>query len=144
MALTADKARKTSGYPEGVPYLVAASTIIYQGSLVATNSTGFLVPAANNTTHRCGGVAAQSVDNSDGSDGDVSITVESEQLEVFASSGIVQADVGEACYVLDDETVADNAASSKNVHVGTIKRLISTNLVLVKVSPQQPIAASPT
>lgn len=145
MALTADKARYYSGLGiDSEPYLVAASTQIYQGALVCVNSSGFLVPAANDTTFECVGVAAQSVDNTSGNNGDKTCIVDTEQVERFASSGITQADVGKACYVIDDETVGDDAAASKNVHVGTIRRLISTNLVEVKVRPQPAVTAQPT
>jgi hypothetical protein len=143
MPLTADKSRQVRGWPLGTPYPVAASQTIYAGALVATNAAGFLVPAANNTAFRCVGVARESIVTGAG-DGASSIIVERGQVEVFAGSGIVQGDVGEACYVIDDATVGDNAAASKNVHVGTIMRLISTNVVEVLVAPQQPIAASPT
>jgi hypothetical protein len=144
MALTADKARKVRGYPVGVPYPVAASTTIYAGALVAVNSSGYLVPAANDTTFECVGVASENVDNSSGSNADLSCNVEVGQIEVFTGSGITITGVGKACYVVDDETVGSDAVASKNVHVGTVRRLVSTNVVEVQVWPQPAVTAQPT
>lgn len=143
-ALTADKARKVRGNPIGVPYPVAASTTIYQGALVSVNSSGYLIAATNDTTTMCVGVAAEHVDNSSGSNGDKTCSVEIMQVEEFTSSGIVITDVGYPAYVLDSGTVGDDAAASKNVHVGTVVRLVSTNVVEVLVLPQPTVTAQPT
>lgn len=144
MALSADKPRRFRGTPIGIPMPVAASTTIYQGALVCVNSSGYLVPAANNTTYECMGVAAESADNSSGSNGDLTVTVDFNHVERFTGSGITQADVGKSCYVIDDETVGDDAAASKNVHVGTVVQLEATNVVLVHVLPRPAVTAQPT
>lgn len=143
MPLTADKARNVRGYPIGVPFPVATATTIFAGSLVSVNSGGYLVPSANNTTHECVGVASESVVNA-GANGAKSINVEWMQVEQFKSTGIVQGDVGKSCYVLDDETVGDDPAASKNVHVGTIVRLVAANVVEVHVLPRPAVTAQPT
>lgn len=144
MPLSADKKREVRPGPiVGVPYPVAASTTIYSGALVCVNSSGYLVPAANNTTYECVGVAAEGVVNS-GSNGDKSCTVQFLHVEEFPSSGITQADVGKSCYVIDDTTVGDDAAASKNVHVGTIVRLVATNVVEVHILPRPAVTAQPT
>jgi len=145
MPLSADKKREVRPGPIlGVPYPVAASTTIYSGALVCVNSSGYLVPAANDTTFECVGVAAEGVDNSSGANAAKYCTVQFLHVEEFPSSGIVQGDVGKSCYVIDDTTVGDDAAASKNVHVGTIVRLVSTNVVEVHILPRPAVTAQPT
>lgn len=144
MPLSADKKREVRPGPiVGVPFPVAASTTIYSGALVNVNSSGFLVPAANNTTHEFVGVAAEGVVNS-GSNGDKFCTVQFGHVEEFPSSGITQSGVGKSCYVLDDTTVGSDAAASKNVHVGTVVRLVATNVVEVWILPRPAVTAQPT
>ena len=145
MPLSADKKREVRPGPIlGVPYPVAASTTIYSGALVCVNSSGYLVPAANNTTYECVGVAAEGVDNSSGSNGDKTCTVQFLHVEEFPSSGITITGVGKACYVVDDTTVGSDAVASKNVHVGTVVRLVSTNVVEVHILPRPAVTAQPT
>lgn len=143
MALTADKARNVRGTPIGVPHPVATATTIYAGALVCVNSGGYLVPAANDTSFECVGVASESVVNA-GANGAKTCNVEWMQVEQFASSGITITGVGKSCYVLDDATVASDAVASKNVHVGTVVRLVSTNVVEVQVLPRPAVTAQPT
>lgn len=144
-ALTADKVRDVRpGGAIAIPVPVAASTTIYLGSIVNVNSSGFAVAGANDTSHECVGVAKEFVDNSSGSNGDKTVLVEFGQVERFASSGIAQADVGKSAYVLDSGTVADDAAASKNVHIGTIVRYISSSACEVHVLPRPAVTAQPT
>ena len=50
---------------------VAASTHVYQGSLVGLNTSGYLVKASADPTLRIVGVSESDVDNSSGSAGDL-------------------------------------------------------------------------
>lgn len=107
-ALTADRKiiSKWTGRTMAIP--VAASTTIYNGALVAVNTSGYAVPAANTVGFRVIGVATKKADNSSGSAGDISVQV---STGVFAfkndADAIAQADVGRRCYVQDDQTVQD-------------------------------------
>lgn len=144
-ALTADKVRDVRpGGAIAIPVPVAASTTIYLGSIVNVNSSGYAVAGANDTSHECMGIAKEFVDNSAGSNGDLSVIVEFGQVEKFASTGITQADVGKSAYVLDSGTVGDDAAASKNVHIGTIVRLVATNICEIHVLPRPAVTAQPT
>ncbi len=110
-ALTADrdtrsKASDIRGYP------VAASTTIYKGSLVAVNSAGYLVPAADTAGFRVAGVAHEKVANS-GSAGDKTCLVESGRAYRFGATSIVQGHVGQMMFVVDDNNFDDTVGTNR-------------------------------
>lgn len=85
---------------------MAASTTIYQGGLVAINSSGYAVPASATTGLVHAGVATETKTNS-GSAGAAYIKVRSGIFRLGNKGGdlIDQADVGRSAYIEDDETV---------------------------------------
>lgn len=91
---------------------VVASDIIYSGSLVVVNASGYFAPAGstgNINGCRVVGVSVDEVDNSDGSDGDLNCTVYRGTFRFDNSSStdaITIADIGKNAYVVDDHTVA--------------------------------------
>lgn len=91
------------------PLPVAASTRIYQGTLVAVNLSGYLVPASADPTLRVLGRAEQEVDNSAGSAGAKTCKV---KRGVFgwanssSTSAVTDAHIGRTCYAVDDNTVS--------------------------------------
>lgn len=103
---------------------VAAATQIWAGGMVSVLADGTgAVPAGTASSGRAAGVATQNVDNTDGADGDLNVTVERGCFR-FANSAaadeITIADVGEVCYVVDDETVALTDDSGNRVVAGAI------------------------
>lgn len=133
-ALTADKPRVTSGNPVGVTYPVAASTTIFLGSLVNLDASGNAVAGTDAASRSFVGVAAEYIDNSDGSAGDLSICVQTGQLEKLNHSALVAADKGKNVVISDDNTVTDTAAATNDVKVGTLMTISgSTCEVLVGV-----------
>ena len=105
---------------------VAASTTIYAGSLVCTDTAGHAVPAADTSGYTFEGVATEQVDNSSGSDGDLSVIVRRRGRYRFNSaSPLDQASMsGEAC-ASDDQTVADESDVTNNIVCGRIDRIVS-------------------
>lgn len=107
-ALTADRAtpERRSEY---ISVPVAASTRIFQGSLVATDASGNLVPASASVALTVVGMATEYKDNRDGAAGDLSCRV---QFGTFrwansaAADEITIAHRGRIVYALDDQTVA--------------------------------------
>lgn len=98
---------------------VAASTIIYAGSLVCRNASGNAVPGSVATTLKALGVADQRVDNSAGSAGAKSVQIR-KGVFCFANSSagdlIAIADIGNDCYIVDDQTVAKtNGGSTRSI-----------------------------
>jgi hypothetical protein len=88
---------------------VAASTTIYQGTLVALTLLGYLVPASADPTLRVIGRAEEYVDNSAGSAGAKKCRASRGIFGFANSSGtgaIVDLDVGRFVYAVDDSTVS--------------------------------------
>lgn len=125
------KDRKTAQYgtpDEVVPGLlafpVAAATTIYAGSLVATNASGYAVPASASTALKLWGRAEQQVINTTaagfGSAGDLDVTVKPGVFAFTASGTITIANVGQACYAVDDQTIATTDGAGLYPYAGVI------------------------
>lgn len=101
---------------------VLANAIIYPGALVAIDASGYLTPGATSAVLRCVGVAAPKrqqmdrdgiVDATGLSSGDISCEVQAcIALMVNGSTSLTIADVGNDCYVVDDQTVTRTNGSS--------------------------------
>ncbi|MBK67915.1 MAG: hypothetical protein CMP22_07265 [Rickettsiales bacterium] len=101
---------------------VAASTTIYKGALVARDASGNLVPGAVATTLKKAGVAVESVDNT-GSAGAVGCHYETGCFAFGNSTStdeITKADIGNDCYIVDDETVAKTSGTNTRSIAGEI------------------------
>ena len=103
-------------------YPVKANVKIYQGSLVVLDA-GYAAPGRTATGLIAVGRANETIDNTGGSAGAVKARVE-EGCFLFGNSAstdlIAQADVGQDCYLVDDQTVAKTTASSTRSRVGKI------------------------
>lgn len=138
-ALSADLARARMGVTpvvaNGLAIPVAASTTIYQGSLVAVNTAGYAVPASATASMRVIGVAETKKDNSAGAAGDLSVVTRRGAF-YFANSSttaaVVDADVGRPCYVVDDNTVARHSIDTLRPIAGMVLG-VDDNGVLVEV-----------
>lgn len=89
---------------------VAASTIIYSGTMVASDASGNAVPASASAALRLWGRAESQVDNSSGSAGAKRVRVRP-GVFAFNNSGagadlIAAADIGKYCFAVDDNVVA--------------------------------------
>lgn len=122
MTLSKDRdTKKRSGKLFSAP--VAASVTIYAGALVARDANGNLTPGAVATTLKKSGRALQQVDNSDGSAGDLNCEYE---VDCFcwgnsaSSDEITKADIGNDCYIVDDETVAKTSGTNTRSVAGQI------------------------
>lgn len=117
MALTAD--RKTPMRDgEIIELSVAGSTTIYAGGMVAKNSSGYAVPAADAANLVVMGRAEEYVDNSNGSNGDATVLVRRRKAFKFKNSSshaVTIAHIGGNVYVEDDETVASSGGSNNIV-----------------------------
>jgi hypothetical protein len=107
-ALTADFNRATKAWLHVTEkFLLKASTLVYQGALVATEfSTGYLVNAANTAGLKVAGISEGHYDNSSGADGAAEGDVTIGDLAKFSASGATQDWVGKIVYVVDNDTVA--------------------------------------
>lgn len=102
---------------------VAATKVIYAGSMVFLNATGFATPGAIATTLIADGVAKSTVDNSTGADGDKMVETEKGVFRFGNSTStdaITKAEIGDPCYVVDDQTVAKTNGTNTRSVAGTI------------------------
>jgi len=103
---------------------VAAGVKIFAGAIVALNATGFATPGATSTTLKALGRAEEQVDNTGGADGAVTVKVR-RGLFRFANSAaadeITAADIGNDCYIVDDQTVAKTSGTSTRSIAGKIR-----------------------
>lgn len=102
---------------------LAASAKIWAGSLVMRDASGYLTRGATATGCIGVGRAEASVDNTSGTAG--AKTAEYRRgIYGFANAGgadlIAQADVGQLCYILDDQTVAKNDGSASRSPAGIV------------------------
>lgn len=102
---------------------VAAGVTIYQGSLACLNAAGFAVPGSTATTLKADGVAQATVVGG-AANGDVEIDVE-RGVYRFANSAagdaITVADIGNDCFIVDDQTVAKTNGTNTRSVAGRIE-----------------------
>ncbi len=129
-ALTADRnTPRREG--ELVNMGVAAAKKIYAGAFVMRSPTGYATPGA--TATGCVGIgrAESQEDNSSGSDGDLTIDVRKGTFRLGNSAGgdeITIADIGQDCYIVDDQTVAKTDGGGTRSVAGRIHTLDSTGV----------------
>ncbi|MDG9808580.1 hypothetical protein N7613_08055 [Pseudomonas juntendi] len=106
MALTAD--RNTPLKQTDIVVIgVGAGVRIYAGSLIALTATGFAIPGKTATGLTYVGRAEESVDNTAGADGAVSVKVHRNRAFKWANDGtVIQARLLKPAYIVDDATVA--------------------------------------
>ena len=102
---------------------VKGATEIFAGSLVAMDANGYAVPGATATTLKGLGRAEEHVDNSAGADGDLTVRV-GRGIYRFANSASTDAitfsEVGDDCYIVDDQTVAKTDGTGTRSVAGKI------------------------
>lgn len=122
MALTAD--RKTPVRTgRDLSLGVAASAVIHAGALMVRNAGGFAAPGSVATTLKALGRAEESVDNSAGANGALSVRIQTGTFRwknSAAADEITAADIGNQCYVVDDETVAKTDGTATRSVAGRI------------------------
>jgi hypothetical protein len=123
-ALTKDRA---TPYRDGVEieFPVAANTKIYAGSLVAANSSGYVVPAADTAGQKFLGVAMGQVDNTGGANGAKSVVVRRAGVFEFDALSITQNMVGDGMFLIDDHTFDDAAGAANDIRCGVLVKYVS-------------------
>jgi hypothetical protein len=107
----------------GFARAVAATKKIFEGSIVCLSATGFATPGATATALVADGVALSTVDNSAGADGDKTVEVEKGVFRFGNSAStdaITRAEIGDDCYIVDDQTVAKTSGSNTRSIAGKI------------------------
>lgn len=117
---------------------VAASTIIYAGSLVFVNSSGYATPTSPDQTMTCVGYAEAEVDNSTGSAGDKTIIPRIGALKLTNSSSsdaISADDFGKLAYAADNQTAALTSNSGTRAPIGPIIGMSGSQVVVIAGFP---------
>ncbi len=102
---------------------VAAAKKILAGALVALDASGNVTPGAVSATLKKPGRAPLTVDNSTGAAGDQKSDIE---FGVFlwknsaSADAITRADIGNNCYIVDDETVAKTSDTNARSVAGKV------------------------
>lgn len=104
-------------------YPVLAATVIYGGAIACLDAAGWAVPGATATTLIAAGRADERADNSTGGNGAINAKIRAGVFR-FANSAaadaITAAEIGDACFIVDDQSVAKtNGVGTRSV-AGTI------------------------
>ncbi|HPB75359.1 MAG TPA: hypothetical protein PLY96_08895, partial [Chromatiaceae bacterium] len=107
----------------------------FQGGIAVLDSSGNVKPGVTATGLIPAGVFTAQVDNSTGSAADVTATVQPGTFRFGNSAGgdeITKAEIGDTCYLVDDQTVAKTNGSSTRSAAGQIVD-VDTSGVWVRV-----------
>ncbi len=121
MALGTD--RNTPMRQPGIQSGLAAAALIYAGALVMRNAAGYITKGATATGSVGVGRAEERVDNSAGSAGDKSVDFRPGTF-LFKNSAstdaITIAQIGDVCWIVDDETVAKTNGTGTRSPAGIV------------------------
>lgn len=128
---TAREAKRKDG--EIISYPMAAVKIP-KGALVNINAVGYATNATDTSGDTFAGVAYESVDNSAGTAGALSVRVETAGTFVFVDGGAngAQTDVGVTFKITDNQTVTD-ASTTNNIVAGVAVESVSTTSVRIRI-----------
>jgi len=121
--LTEDRqleARESKSYVYGV----ADGAKIFHGAIVCKNATGYAVKGSADNTLIPLGISEQFVDNTDGGDGDLTVSVREGVFKCDnsgAADEITIAELGQTCYIVDDQTVAKTNGAGARPAAGYIR-----------------------
>jgi hypothetical protein len=106
-----------------IPVAVSGGKKIHGGSLVVVLPTGFAAPGLAALGVSYLGRAENSVDNTDGEDGDAFVNVRRNKVFKWKNSPtdpIGQESMGKACFIEDDETLASSDGEGSLSMAGTV------------------------
>jgi hypothetical protein len=124
-------------------YPVATGVKCLAGTIAVLSATGFVQPATVATTLTAVGRFAKEIDNTGGANGAVSATVERGifRFENSASTDLIAlADIGNKCFIVDNQTVAKTNGTSTRSVAGYVDDVDSTG-VWVAIDPSNGASA---
>jgi hypothetical protein len=132
-ATTSDRVMERKG-TDFQDYPVKANTKVPAGTLVCIDSSGWAVPAADSAGYKFVGVAYAQADNIGGANGDKYVRCRRTDSWKFAYTGsLSQANVGDAVYIVDNQTVALAASTTQDIKAGIIHEYIDANFIYVDI-----------
>lgn len=133
MAVTANQiVKRMDGDRRSYP--VAASTTIYEGTLVFITASGYADDDTATGVNGFAGIAVAKADNSSGSAGDVWVDVYTSGDFELTGTGFAQTDVGMPLYA-DDNYACVLSLGSTSVRIGKIVRYVSSTKHIVAIQP---------
>ena len=133
MAVTANQVPRRRGVCERRSVPVAASTILYGGTMCFEDAGGdFTGTVLENGSF--GGIVCEQVDNSSGADADknADVWVSGEFLLTLSAATAAHDDIGKAVYGVDNYQITETATDL--VPVGIITEVVSTTQVWVQIA----------
>lgn len=115
-------------------YPVAASTYIYEGTLVFVSSAGYGDDDTASGVNEFAGIAVSAVDNSSGSNGDLAAEVYTDGVFELTGTGFAQTDVGSKIYATDNYTIT-TTATGNGVLIGECTEYVSSTKLKVRIDP---------
>ena len=134
-ALTEDKAIERQ---DGVtlPFEMAGSEKVFGGALCCVNAAGYALEGSDTSGLIFQGIATEQVDNSNGSNGDLDITLRRRGLiKAIMGTAITIANVGDNVFLVDDQTVDLTGNVSNNIFCGIIAGYIDTTHAWIDIEP---------
>ncbi len=130
--------RDTKAYGENATHElyslgVAASTIIYQGSMVARDASGNAVPASAAQGLRIIGRAEEKVDNSAGTAGAKTVNIRKGVFRYAngaTTDALTKADIGRKVYASDDQTLARTSNKGNRPIAGIMVGLENSQIIV--------------
>jgi len=113
-----------------------AAVKLFKGTLACHNATGYLAKGADTANFKFAGVTYETVDNSGGAAGALECRVfKTGEFEFVYNGGDAgQALLGLEVYVVDDQTVDEDAAVTTNdIKCGVISEVVSATKVRVRI-----------
>jgi hypothetical protein len=118
-----------AGDPIREEYPAIAADILFQGSAIGENGSGYSRPLVAGDAFQ--GFAVAKADNAAGAAGDVKVTVEQKGFVTLPISGLgITANDRPLVYASDDDTFTLTAGS--NSLIGTVSRWVSTGIAVVE------------
>ena len=113
-----------------------AAVKIPKGVLMCYDTSGYATNGADTANFLFAGVSYEQVDNSAGQAGDAEIRIDKtgEHTFVYSGGNASQAIVGKEAYIVDNQTVDEDAQVTTNdVKCGVITEFLSVGLVRVRI-----------
>jgi hypothetical protein len=114
-------------------YPVKANAKIFAGSMVCLGTDGYAVPGADTAGYRFAGVSRGYVDNTGGADGALTVEVWRKGCFGLSAASMAKTNVGDAVYVVDDQTVGLASVTTNDVPCGRISEYVNSTSVFVDI-----------
>jgi len=117
-------------------YPVAAGAQVFKGGFVGLDTNGYARPL--NAGDQCVGLAYEQADNSNGIDGEKHVRVYTQGDFLLTLAGATRANIGQAVYASDDETLTFTATA--NSLVGVCVDVPSNGQIILRLEPYHTVA----